>query len=104
MTLKPEDKEILKGLNKLIKKVDISLEKFRFADASEAIYQFMWHEVADKYIEQIKNREDKDVALSILIHVYMSSLKLLHPFMPFVTEEIWSLLPRQEHTPLIISS
>ena len=57
--------------------------------AGEDIYQFMWHEVADKYIEQIKTREDKDVALSVLRHVMINCLKLLHPFMPFVTEAIW---------------
>lgn len=84
-----EDLAIVKQLNMLIKTVEKELEKFRFADAAEAIYQFMWHTVADKYIEQIKNREDKDVALSVLMHVYITSLKLLHPFMPFVTEEIY---------------
>lgn len=102
--LKPEDKEILKGLSKLIKSVDVSLEKFRMADAAEAIYQFTWHEVADKYIEQVKNREDKDVALAVLRYVYLNCMKLLHPFMPYITEEIWGLLPKQSDTPLIISS
>lgn len=87
--LADEDKAILKELQKLVKAVDASLEKYRFADAAEAIYQFMWHEVADNYIEHIKSREDKEVALSVLNHVYTTSLKLLHPFMPFVTEEIY---------------
>ncbi len=98
--VKPEDKEILKSLATLIKSVDTSLEKFRMADAAEAIYQFMWHELADKYIEQVKNREDKDIALSVLRYVYTTSLKLLHPFMPFVTEEVWGELSKEE--PLII--
>jgi len=71
------------------------------ADAAEAIYQFMWHELADKYIELVKNREDKDVALSVLHYVYLISLKLLHPFMPFVTEEIWGQLEKDKE-PLII--
>lgn len=101
--LQPEDKAILKGLSRLINSVDTSLEKFRMADAGEAIYQFMWHEVADKYIELVKNREDKDVALSVLRHVYVTCLKLLHPFMPFVTEEIWGLLPKDSTKPLIVS-
>lgn len=91
--LTPEDKAILKALHGVMKAVDTSLEKYRFADAAEAIYQFMWHEVADKYIEQVKGREDKEVALSVLHHVYISSLKLLHPFMPFVTEEIYQNMP-----------
>ncbi len=96
-----EDKEIVKELNVLIKGVDKELEKFRFADAAEAIYQFMWHEVADKYIEQVKNREDKDVALSVLMHVYITSLKLLHPFMPFVTEEIFQTFQGRDKSIMI---
>jgi valyl-tRNA synthetase len=91
--LTKEDKAVLKELNTLIKSVDTELEKFRFADAAEAIYQFMWHTIADKYIEQIKEREDKDVALAVLQHVYMTSLKLLHPFMPFITEAIYQQMP-----------
>jgi len=96
-----EDAEIVKGLNVLIKRVDKELEKFRFADAAEGIYQFMWHTVADKYIEQVKNREDKDIALSILLHVYITSLKLLHPFMPFVTEEIYQKMPNHGESIMI---
>ncbi len=95
------DQEIINGLNKLIKTVESNLEKFRFADAGEAIYQFMWHEIADKYIEQIKTREDKAVALSVLNHVYTACLKLLHPFMPFVTEEIYQNLPHHTKSLMI---
>ena len=53
----------------------------------------MWHSVADKYIEHVKGREDKNVALGVLEHVYVTSLKLLHPFMPFITEEIYQKMP-----------
>lgn len=88
-----EDIAILKSLTAVMHTVDTNLEKFRFADAAEAIYQFMWHEVADNYIEHVKTRTDKDVALAVLIHVYITSLKLLHPFMPFVTEEIYQKMP-----------
>jgi valyl-tRNA synthetase len=87
------DKEILKELKALIKNVDKNLEKYRFSDAAEGIYQFMWHELADKYIETVKTREDKEIALSVLKHVYTTGLKLLHPFMPFVTEAIWENIP-----------
>jgi len=83
------DQEIVKELQEVINKVDSELEKFRFADAAETIYQFMWHSLADKYIEKVKEREDKDVALSVLQYAFITSLKLLHPFMPFVTEEIY---------------
>jgi valyl-tRNA synthetase len=92
-SLMSEDKAILEELKIVITTVDQELEKFRFADAAEALYQFMWHSLADKYIEQVKAREDKDVALAVLEHVYVTSLKLLHPFMPFVTEEIYQKMP-----------
>ncbi|HVZ58409.1 MAG TPA: valine--tRNA ligase [Patescibacteria group bacterium] len=96
-----DDKAVLEELQTVIKTVDEELEKFRFADAAEAIYQFMWHSLADKYIEQVKTREDKDVALAVLQHVYMMSLKLLHPFMPFVTEEIYQKMPGHNESIMI---
>lgn len=98
-SLDETDKEMLSNLETLIKDVDQSLEKYRFADASEFIYQFMWHEVADKYIEHIKtkNGEEKKLSLSVLKYVYSQGLKLLHPFMPFVTESIWENLPKNNN-------
>lgn len=101
--LQAEDLSVLKELNGLINTVDESLEKFRFADAAEAIYQFMWHTVADKYIEQVKDREDKDIALAVLHHVYITGLKLLHPFMPFITEEIYQKMPGAKDSLMIQS-
>lgn len=98
-----EDTKILKSLEKTIASVNISLEKFRFSEAGETIYHFMWDEVADKYIEHVKNREDQDVALAVLRHVIITGLKLLHPFMPFVTEAIWEYLPRKSEDPIIVS-
>lgn len=86
------DLALLEGLNDLIKTVDKNLEKYRFADAGEGIYHFMWDVLASEYIEQVKNREDKEVALSVLRHVYLESIKLLHPFMPFITEAVWDEL------------
>jgi valyl-tRNA synthetase len=86
---KAEDVTILKQLGATVKKVDTLLAKFRFAEAAEVIYHFMWDEVAAKYIESVKDREDKAVALPVLRHVYLTGLTLLHPFMPFVTEAIW---------------
>jgi valyl-tRNA synthetase len=101
--LNKEDKNIIKVLEKTIGKVNKSLEKYRFTDASEAIYHFMWDDLASNYIEHVKNRKDKDVALSVLRHVYVNSIKLLHPFMPFVTEAIWQQIPKKSDAPLIIS-
>ena len=101
--LQEEDNKYREALQSLIKAVDANLEKYRFADAAEEIYQFMWHELADKYIESIKNREDKQIALSNLMDIYKTSLKLLHPFMPFITEEIYSNLPHEEKSIMIAS-
>ena len=93
--LQKEDKKILKDLNGIIKKMTALLEKFRFAEAGETIYHFMWDEVAAKYIEEVKDRKDLEVALPVLRHIILTGLKLLHPFMPFVTEAIWKELSPQ---------
>ena len=86
-TVTDDDKWILDELNKLIKSVTKALEKYRFNQAAEEMYEFVWHKFADMYIEKVKNR--KEEASPTLRHVLITSLKLLHPFMPFVTEAIW---------------
>lgn len=102
LKLTPQDIELLEGLKNLIKAVNTNLENFRFADAAESIYEFVWHTVADKYIEQIKTRTaDQTVALSVMKYVFLQCLKLLHPFMPFVTEEIWSHIPKKDEGLLV---
>ena len=76
------------------------------ADAGNAIYQFMWHELADKYIELVKKQEnldDRAAALGVLRYVYTTCLKLLHPFMPFITEEIWGSINANNKKPLIVT-
>jgi len=104
--LTKQDKIIIKKLNLLIKKTTKNFEDYKFSSAGEDIYQFIWHELADKYLESTKKRlaEKDKTALSVLLHVLLSSLKLLHPFMPFVTEAIWEKMPRKYRHPLIISS
>lgn len=97
------DKDIINKLNETIKSVDDLLSKFRFAEAGDTIYHFMWDEVAAKYLEEVKTREDLGVALSVLRHVILTGLKLLHPFMPFVTEAIWKEMPRKREEMLIVS-
>ncbi len=98
-----EDTKILEELAILITDVNNSFKRLRFTDAGNAIYHFMWHRLADEYIEHVKNREDKDVALSVLTYCYNTCLKLLHPFMPFVTEKIWENMPKEKSIPLIIA-
>jgi valyl-tRNA synthetase len=71
--------------------VTTDLEKYNFNYAAEALYEFIWHEFADNYIEDVKNRINPESYL-ILNTLYLILLKLLHPFMPFVTEEIYQRL------------
>jgi len=96
-----QDKQILEGLNSLIKGVTENLENYRFNEAGDAVYHFIWHELADKYIEHIKRSENKNISLGIFRYVLMTSLKLLHPYMPFVTEKVWQYMPDNNEGPLI---
>jgi len=102
--LQPEDREIIKKLNILITKTTKDLENYNFSQASQDLYQFVWHEVADKYLESIKTRlADKDkTALWALKEVFITSLKLLHPLVPFITELLWQKLGNKQK--LITSS
>lgn len=88
-----EDQEILEKLDQTIKTVTKSLDAYRFHDATEVLYEFIWHEFADKYIESTKERRAE--AQPVLEYVFKTSLELLHPFMPFITEELWQKLPHE---------
>ena len=96
--LRIEDKWILNKLDKLVADVTRNLDNYDLGVALDKIYNFIWNEFCDWYIEMVKPRiysdnEDEKVAVSdILNHVFGSSLKLLHPFMPFVTAQIYSKL------------
>ena len=82
------DEEIIKKIGDLVKHTNKDLENYNFNYAIEALYDFIWHEFADKYIEDVKNRVDENSFL-MLISSFNILLKLLHPFMPFITEEIY---------------
>jgi valyl-tRNA synthetase len=69
-----------------------SIEQYHFGIASELIYNFIWHQFADGYIESSKARRGE--AQPTLEQVFEESLKLLHPFMPFITEDLWQKLPK----------
>ena len=77
------------------------MEKYQFAQAAESLYEFIWHDFADKYIEQYKKG---DISYSVLLQSFTTLLTLLHPFMPFVTEELYQKIPGWDGTPLIVSS
>jgi len=93
------DKRILKVLDKTIKSVNKDLENFRFGAAAHQLYHFFWHNFCDQYIEQAKIQlaknltNKKTTTFNVLFYVLLNSLKLLHPFMPFITEEIYQKLP-----------
>jgi valyl-tRNA synthetase len=87
------DKNIIKSLQETVKVVSNNLENFQFGQASHKIYDFFWHKFCDKYIEEFKKQEKKSESQKILIWVLLTSLKLLHPIIPFVTEEIYQKLP-----------
>ena len=82
-----EDKQIIKDLKTTIKIVTKSLDKYRLNEAAEEIYNFFWNKFANGYIEKTKTRRGD--AQKTLEYVLQESLKLLHPFMPFVTETVW---------------
>ena len=93
------DQWILSRLNSTTQEVNQALENFKFNDASLAVYKFIWNEYCDWYIEFAKPRLQEDgpgkiAAQNVLVHVLEAALKLLHPFMPFITEEIWQKLPK----------
>ena len=94
------DRWILSRLNDLIRGVDEALAGYRFNDAALLLYQFLWHEYCDWYLEIVKTRltdakaaPETQAGRIVLIHVLEQSLRLLHPFMPYLTEEIWQRLP-----------
>jgi len=95
--LSKNDKEILKDLKNLIKDVTKDMDNFNFHIASEKLYQYFWHVFADKIIEQnkerLQNKKERATAQYLLITVLETSLKTLHPFMPYITEEIYQMIP-----------
>ena len=107
--LKIEDKWILNKFDKLVADVTRNLENYDLGVALDKIYSFIWNEFCDWYIEMVKpriysdNEEEKIVVSDILNYVFGSSLKLLHPFMPFVTSEIYSKLIRFGEEDLIVA-
>ena len=99
--LAPEDKWVLSKLNTLVKEVTENLDAYEIGVASAKVYDFLWDTYCDWYIELTKTRlqgEDEDSkvrAQQVLCWVLTQMLKLLHPFMPFITEEIWQALPHE---------
>jgi len=101
------DRWILTELQKTIEEMTKMIEQFRFNDAASTVYHFFWHSFCDWYLELAKpafmgdeGEARAETTRSVLVHVLENSLRLLHPFMPFVTEEIWQKLKTQIQDPL----
>ncbi|MBL7070953.1 MAG: valine--tRNA ligase [Candidatus Omnitrophica bacterium] len=102
-SLKTVDKWILSRFFSALKDITESLDNYRFNDAASRIYEFFWHEFCDWYIEFTKLSAGEKSTQIILYKVLEKSLRVLHPFMPFITEELWQNLPH-ERDPIMISS
>ena len=106
------DKWILHSLNNTVKNVSEALEQYRFNEAANLIYEFWWNEFCDWYLELVKQRlyakvnisvESSSSAKQVLFFVLHRMLLLMHPFMPFITEEIWSRIKAEGDSDIIIS-
>ena len=108
-SLKLEDKWILNKLNKLVVEITDNMEHYDLGIALDKIYNFIWNDFCNWYIEMVKtrlngeDREDKTRVSFVLNEVFCTSLKLLHPFMPFVTSEIYSSLITEDEKELMVS-
>jgi valyl-tRNA synthetase len=95
------DKWILARLNRVIAEATRALEEYRFNEGAQLIYHFIWHELCDWYLELSKpslyhdNKGRRAITQKALVYVLDKTLKLLHPYMPFITEEIWQHLPHE---------
>ncbi|TSC88747.1 MAG: valyl-tRNA synthetase [Microgenomates group bacterium Gr01-1014_5] len=92
-TSNEDDERILKELNESIKKITDALDQYRLSEAAEELYEFVWKKFADVYLEKTKDRRGD--AQPTLLFVLQESLKLAHPFMPFITEAIWKIANKQ---------
>ena len=101
--LKPEDKWILSKYNKLLKSITKHMDKYEFNIAGAEIYDFTWNTFCDYYIEMAKYSIDSISTKSVLYTVLSGILKMLHPFMPYVTEEIYLMLPIKDADSIMIS-
>lgn len=103
-----EDKWVLTKYNKLVAEVTDNLEKFELGIAVSKLYDFIWDVFCDWYVELAKSRlwedgTEADTARKVLVYVMSNTLKLLHPFMPFITEEIWQALPHEGESIMVSS-
>ena len=100
---------ILARLNQVIKDVDYNFDKYEFGEGNKALYNFVWNDFASWYVEiskvdlQSDDAENKNITQNVLVYVLMQIIKMLHPIVPFITEEIYQTLPHKEKS-ITISS
>jgi len=106
------DRWMLHTANMAVKNVNAALEEYRFNEAANLMYEFWWNEFCDWYLELVKQRiyskdpaagDSSDAAKQVLYCVLKTGLRLLHPFMPFITEEIWSIIKTEGESDIMIS-
>jgi valyl-tRNA synthetase len=99
LELTEADVQIIEKLKVLTESMTKNILGYRLGEPAEDVYRFVWHELADVYIENLKSREDGVTGLIVLRYVFLNCLKLAHPFMPFVTEALWSELKEIRQKP-----
>ena len=110
LNLNLPDKWIISKLNRLIKDVTNSLNKYKFQEAAISLNNYIWHNLCDWYIEISKisiykgNENERIKTFSVLFYVFKNVMKLLHPIMPFITEEIYQKLPNKDAKSIMISN
>ena len=102
--LNMSDKWILTKYEKVVKDVRRYMDKYEFNNVGSIIYSFVWNDFCDNYIEMAKFSSDTDATKSTLYYVLMGIIKMLHPFMPYVTEEIYQNLPFKDNDSIMIST
>ncbi|MBI4993960.1 valine--tRNA ligase [Candidatus Wolfebacteria bacterium] len=106
--LTSHDKNIIYQFKKIKKEVENDINNYQFSQALHKIYHYFWHTFCDKIIEEMKprlqgeNEKDKQASQYVLLEILKGSLKLLHPFMPFITEEIWQNMPNNKNKMLMV--
>ena len=97
------DKWILTKTNKTIKEITENMDKYEFNNVGNTLYKYIWEDFCDNYIELSKNNLDKNTTKTVLLEVLTNIIKMLHPFMPYVTEEIYQMLPVKDQESIVIS-
>ncbi|HEV8380887.1 MAG TPA: valine--tRNA ligase [Gemmatimonadales bacterium] len=98
------DRWILSRAQAVIREATASLEQFRLDEAAKRCFEFVWNELADWYVEAVKPRLDDPAAKAVLAYCFDLSLRLLHPIVPFITEELWQKMPGRKSEELLTSA